>query len=166
LNWGKNNTELKVWNDAILEDWKGGILERNINMERKNVNRGFKKLRVWNNAIDLYILTCQILAGAPFELKRTVANCIDCAQSISRNIAEGYSRKGIKEYLRFLYIALGSSGEYHSCIICFYRADQISKEQFEKLDKLHYQIENELIQLIKSVQNRIKDTSWNDGLLD
>ena len=28
-------------------------------MERKNVNRGFKKLRVWNNAIDLYILTCQ-----------------------------------------------------------------------------------------------------------
>ena len=37
---------------------------------------------------------------------------------------------------------------------------------FEKLDKLHYQIENELIQLIKSIQNKIKDSSWNDGLLD
>ncbi len=135
-------------------------------MERRNVTRGFKKLRVWNNAVNLYILTCQVLAELPFELKRTAGNCIDCAQSISRNIAEGYSRKGVKEYLRFLYFALGSSSEYHSCIFCFYKANQISKKQYEELDKLHYQIENELIQLIKSVQNRIKDTSWNDGLLD
>lgn len=37
-------------------------------MERKNINRGFKKLRVWNNAVDLYILTCKILSNFPFEL--------------------------------------------------------------------------------------------------
>lgn len=135
-------------------------------MERKNINRGFKKLRVWNNAVELYILTCHLLSGLPFELKKTVANCIDCSQSISRNIAEGYSRRSIKEYLRFLYIALGSSGEYHSCIISFYKANQISKEKFEKLDELHYQTENELIQLIKSMQKKIKDTKWNEGLLD
>ncbi|PWI46434.1 four helix bundle protein, partial [Candidatus Heimdallarchaeota archaeon B3_Heim] len=41
----------------------------------------------------------------------------DSSHSISRNIAEGYSRRSIKEYLNFLNIALGSSGEYHSCII-------------------------------------------------
>ncbi|MDD4362856.1 MAG: four helix bundle protein, partial [Atribacterota bacterium] len=63
-------------------------------MERRNVTRGFKKLRVWNNAVNLYILTCQVLAELPFELNSTAGNCIDCAQSISRNIAEGYSRKG------------------------------------------------------------------------
>ena len=135
-------------------------------MERRNINRGYKRLRVWNNADDLYILTCQVLFGLPFELKKTAANCIDCAQSISRNIAEGYSRRSIKEYLRYLYISLGSSGEYHSCIISFYKANQISKEQYEKLDEIHYQTENELIQLIKSMQKKIKDTSWNEGLLD
>ncbi len=99
-------------------------------MERKNINRGFKQLRVWNNAVDLYILTCKILINFPFELKKTVSYCIDSSHSISRNIAEGYSRRSIKEYLYFLYIALGSSGEYHSCISSFYRAKQISKVKY------------------------------------
>ena len=131
-------------------------------MERKNINRGFKQLRVWNDAIDLYVLTCNVLTKFPFELKKTLANCIDSSHSISRNIAEGYSRQSIKEYLRFLYIALGSSGEYHSCLFSFYKAKQIAKEDFEQLDKLHYKTENELIQLIKSIQRKMKNGEWDD----
>ena len=63
-------------------------------MERKNINRGFKKLRVWQvedpvvsgDAISLYILACKIFANFPFELKKVAANSIDAAHSISRNI--------------------------------------------------------------------------------
>ena len=131
-------------------------------MERKNINRGFKKLRVWNDAIDLYILTCKVLSNFPFELKKTAANCIDASHSIGRNIAEGYSRKGIKEYLNFLNIALGSCGEYYSCIVSFDKADQITKEDFEQLDELHYKTENELIQLIKSLQIKMRNGNWED----
>jgi len=133
-------------------------------MERKNINRGFKQLRVWNDAVDLYILTCKILIEFPFELKKTASNCIDSSHSISRNIAEGYSRRSIKEYLYFLYIAKGSSGEYHSCVSSFYKAKQISKEEFEQLDELHYKTENELIQLIKSIQKKKKDRVWDETL--
>ena len=132
-------------------------------MERKNINRGFRQLRVWNNAIDLYVLTCKILSGSPYELKKTISNCIDAAHSISRNIAEGYSRRGIKEYLNYLNIALGSSGEYYSSIFSFYKADQITEEDFEKLDKLHYKTENELIQLTKSLQQKLKENEWDDN---
>lgn len=106
-------------------------------MDRKNINRGFKQLRVWNDAIDLYILTCKLLSRFPFELKKTAANCIDCSHSISRNIAEGYSRRSIKEYLNFLNIALGSCGEYHSCIYSFLKAEQLTKDEFNLLDELH-----------------------------
>jgi len=134
-------------------------------MERKNINRGFKQLRVWNSSIDLYILTCKLLSKSPYELKKTVSNCIDSSHSISRNIAEGYSRRSIKEYLNFLNIALGSSGEYHSCISSFYKANQITKEEYEQMDKLHYKAENELIQLIKSLQKKMKDGNWNDSFL-
>lgn len=129
-------------------------------MERKNINRGFKQLRVWNDAIELYVLTYKLLTGFPFELKKTIANCIDASHSISRNIAEGYSRKSIKEYLNFLNIALGSSGEYHSCIFSFHKANQITNEEFEQLDKLHYKTENELIKLIKSLQKKMKEGNW------
>jgi four helix bundle protein len=131
-------------------------------MERKNINRGFKQLRLWNDAVDLYILTCTVLSAFPFELKKTVANCIDSAHSISRNIAEGYSRRSIKEYLNFLNIALGSSGEYHSCIVSFHKANQISVEDYEKLDELHYKTENELLMLIKSLQKKMKNGDWDD----
>ncbi len=138
-------------------------------MERKNINRGFKQLRVWNNSVELYILTCKLLSKFPYELKKTVSNYsliahedIDSSHSISRNIAEGYSRRSIKEYLNFLNIALGSSGEYHSCIISFDKANQITKEEFEQMDKLHYKTENELIQLIKSLQKKMKECNWDD----
>ena len=148
-----------VWHShpcgRILEYWS------NAAMERKNINRGFKQLRVWNDAVDLYIITCKVLSKFPYELKKTAANCIDNSHSISRNIAEGYSRRSIKEYLNFLNIALGSSGEYHSCIYSFYKAEQLTKEEFEQLDELHYKTENELIKLIKSLQTKFKEGVWD-----
>lgn len=132
-------------------------------MERKNINRGFKQLRVWNDAIDLYVLAYKILLNFPFELKKTASNAIDAAHSISRNIAEGYCRKSIKEYLNFLNIALGSSGEFHSCLVSFLKANQISQDDFQKLDELHFKTENALIQLIKSLQQKMKDGDWEDS---
>ena len=81
-------------------------------MERKNINRGFKKLRVWQDAVSLYILACKTFANFPFELKKVAANSIDAAHSISRNISEGYCRRSLKEYLNHLNFALGSCGEF------------------------------------------------------
>ena len=52
--------------------------------------------------------------------------------------------------------ALGSSGEFHSCIVSFKQAGQISDEEYEQLDKIHYKVENELIKLIKSLQKNKK----------
>lgn len=135
-------------------------------MERKNINRGFKQLRVWNDAIELYILTCKIISNFPYELKKTASNCIDSSHSISRNIAEGYSRRSIKEYLNFLNFALGSSGEYHSCIHSFHKANQITNEDFNQLDELHYKTENELIQLIKSLQIKLKEGNWDQSFIN
>ena len=42
-------------------------------MERKNINRGFKKLRVWQETIELYVLACKILSDFPFELKKVAS---------------------------------------------------------------------------------------------
>ncbi len=83
-------------------------------MDRKNINRGFKKLRVWQDAVTLYVLACKIFVGFPSELKKVAGNSIDAAHSISRNISEGYCRRSLKEYLKHLNIAFGSCGEFHS----------------------------------------------------
>jgi four helix bundle protein len=133
-------------------------------MDRKNINRGFKRLRVWQDAVSLYILACKILSGFPFELKKVAANAIDAAHSISRNISEGYCRRSLKEYLNHLNIALGSCGEVHSCYESFKQAGQITDEQYEQLDQLHYKVENSLLKLIESLQKKQKDKDWEDNL--
>jgi len=130
--------------------------------ERKNINRGFKKLRVWQDSVSLYVLACKIFTGFPYVISKTASQAIDAAHSISRNIAEGYCRRSIKEYLNHLNIALGSCGEFHSCYESFKQANQISDEQWEKLDVLHYKVENGLINLIKSLQKKYRDGDWQE----
>ena len=132
-------------------------------MEGKNINRGFKKLRVWQDAVSLYILACRVFANFPFELKKVAANSIDAAHSISRNISEGYCRKSLKEYLNFLNIALGSCGEFHSCYDSCRQAGQINKGEFEEIEKVHYKVENELLKLIASLQKKAKEGDWADN---
>jgi four helix bundle protein len=132
-------------------------------MDRKNVNRGFRKLRVWQDAVSLYVLAHKIFSKFPFELKKVAANSIDAAHSISRNISEGYCRRSLKEYLNHLNIALGSCGEFHSCYESFNQANQISKAEYEQIDQLHYKVENALIKLIQSLQKKQKDQNWQDS---
>jgi four helix bundle protein len=132
-------------------------------IERKNINRGFKKLRVWQDSVSLYILACEIFSKFPYPIRKTASQSIDAAHSINRNIAEGYCRRSIKEYLNYLNIALGSCGEFHSCYESFKQANQISDEQYEKLDQLHYKIENGLISLIKSLQKKLKRGEWEES---
>jgi len=46
------------------EEWNDGV------MERKNKNRGYQRLRVWEDAVALYVETCQRFRSMPFEMKR------------------------------------------------------------------------------------------------
>ncbi len=69
------------------------------------------KLRVWNDAIDYYAQTYKIFRGFSYEIKRIASQAIASSDSVHRNIAEGYCRRSIHEYLNFLNFALGSLGE-------------------------------------------------------
>ena len=131
-------------------------------MKRKNINRGFKRLRVWQDSIDLYVLSFKIFSKFPFELKKVASNSIDAAHSISRNISEGYCRRSLKEYFNYLNYSLGSCGEFHSCYESFKKADQITDEEYEKIDQIHYKVENGLLKLIESLQKKKKDNQWED----
>jgi four helix bundle protein len=62
-------------------------------IKRKNKNRGYQKLRVWEDAVRLYAETCQLLGAWPFEMKRIASQAMASAGSVHRNIAEGYCRR-------------------------------------------------------------------------
>ena len=129
---------------------------------RKNINRGYMKLTVWQDAKAYYILTCRAFRVFPYELKRVASQQIDSADSIHRNIAEGYCRRSIKEYLLFLNIALGSAGESVSGLHVYVEAEQITAAQFDELDALAYKLENGLKRLIESLQEKQMSGGWQD----
>ena len=132
---------------------------------RKNRNRGYQKLRVWNDAVEYYKETCKVFRKFPYELKRVANQAIASSDSIHRNISEGYCRRTIKDYLRFLYIALGSLGESVSGLHAYRNANQITEDEFQLLDTLAYKLENGLLKLVESLEDKKDRGEWTDHLL-
>ena len=76
-------------------------------MKRRNKNRGYQQLVVWQDAIDYYKLTTESFRPAGFEMGGIISQQLASVDSVHRNIAEGYCRRSIKEYIHYLYITLG-----------------------------------------------------------
>ena len=133
--------------------------------ERYNLNRGYQKLRVWQDAILLYTMILKEFRGLPFEFKKIAGQEMAAADSIHRNIAEGYCRRSVREYIQFLYVALASLGETVSGLFASKAGNLISQEQFEKLDSFCYKVENELTSLIRSLEKKREKGDWIDHMV-
>ena len=133
--------------------------------ERLNLNRGYQKLRVWQDSISLFTLILEYFKGFSFEFKKIASQQMAAADSIHRNIAEGYCRRSIREYVQYLYVALASLGETVSGLFASKAGNLISQEQFERLDSLCYKLENELIKLIKSLEEKKNKGDWVDRMV-
>ena len=132
---------------------------------RKNKNRGYQKLRVWNDAIEYYQQTFRVFRKFSYESKRIAGQALACSDSVHRNIAEGYCRRSIHEYLNFLNIALGSLGESVSGLFACKASGQLNEADFENLDTRAYKLENGLLKLVESLERKMASKAWTDHLV-
>lgn len=127
----------------------------------KNINRGFRKLDIWKVAIDLYQFIHATLSRAkeiPFKVKAQIE---DSALSVSSNIAEGYTRRNLKENIRFYEIALSSAGENYSQMFALRNASQIDGDTFDEFDGRIFELENKLLKMIKDMILKLKtNADW------
>jgi four helix bundle protein len=131
---------------------------------RRNVNRGYMTLEVWQRGMDLFAMSFWLAAPvSDFKLK---SQFTDAAQSVSANISEGYGRRTLPEYLQFLYIAKGSLSETFTRGCGLWRAHLIDDRDLEGFDKLHYEVENKLLSLIRSLESKRGTAEWNESLPD
>ena len=136
-----------------------------MNVNYRNRNRGYQELRVWGDAQEYYVATCRVFRAFQYELKRVASQQIASADSVHRNIAEGYCRRSLREYLNFLNYALGSVGESVSGLHAYLQAQQISDVDFARLNAMAYKLENGLLRLVNSLERKQAGAEWEDQLV-
>ncbi|MGH8100698.1 MAG: four helix bundle protein [Chthoniobacterales bacterium] len=132
----------------------------NYETERRNKNRGYMKLIVWQKGMELFELIWTILfrqAKIDFRLRSQIA---DAAQPVPANISEGYGRRSLNEYIHFLYYALGTMAETMTRAIGLRQTKQVPDARFNDFDVLHYEVENRLLRLIEKLEQRKDDDDW------
>ena len=119
-----------------------------------------KELALWQNAIslvtDIYMMTKQFpkeeIYGLTSQIRRS-------ALSVPSNISEGAARNQSKEFIRFLYISMGSISELETQLIIDRNLKYISDFKFQDQENKIRKIRIQLAGLIKSIKNHPKKTS-------
>lgn len=114
-----------------------------------------QKLEAWIKSMDLAVELYNVTESFPVkEQYNSVSQLRRASLSIPSNIAEGASRDSNKEYIRFLYIALGSCSEVDTQVQLCQRVGLIPKnigeDLVQKIDEV-YRILNGLIRYRKSL---------------
>ena len=94
----------------------------------------FEEINAWQNARvlvqEVYAMTRGGDFGRDYELKDQIQRA---AVSICSNIAEGFERRGNKEFINFLWIAKGSAAEVCSQLHNAKDIGYITDEQFQSI---------------------------------
>ena len=116
----------------------------------------FEDIESWRKARkltkDIYSVTSQGKFLRDFSLKDQIRRA---AVSILSNIAEGLERGGDKEFLQFLAIAKGSSGEVRSQLYVALNLEYISSTQFDALAEAA----TEVSQLLSGFMKYLRESS-------
>lgn len=115
--------------------------------------KSHKDLEVWRASIDLARDVYELTRAYPKEEQYGIISQMRrAAVSVASNIAEGAARQGNKEFLQFLYIALGSASELDTQIEI---SRKIGFSDGRRLDELQQHLEtiSRMVQgLIRSVK--------------
>lgn len=112
-----------------------------------------KDLLVYQKSLDLVEMIYRETKSFPAEEKfGLISQLRRCAVSLPSNIAEGAGRKGTKEFIHFLYIALGSLNEMETQMEIAKRLGFITDLTAFTESFLH--IKRMLLKLIESLGNK------------
>ncbi|HEX9962505.1 MAG TPA: four helix bundle protein [Pyrinomonadaceae bacterium] len=114
----------------------------------------FEDLFIWQKEIEfvkeIYLVTEKKGLKSDFGLKEQMRRA---AVSIPTNIAEGFERRSRKEYLNFLNIAKGSTGEIRSLLYVAFEVGYIDETELKHLGEKAKFLSGSISNHIKSIGN-------------
>jgi four helix bundle protein len=117
--------------------------------------KNYKELNVWQKTYQLCLNIYKVTKDFPNDERYGLTSQIRrAAVSVPSNIAEGYGRKTIREYIQALYIAYGSNCELETQILLSGDLDYIGAEKSAQLQSQIGDVERMLKGLIKSLESK------------
>jgi four helix bundle protein len=114
-------------------------------------------MEVWQRAReltrDLYAISNQGSFSRDIGLREQVRRA---AVSIVSNIAEGFERRGDREFARFLLMAKGSAGEIRAQLYVAFDLDYLSRAEFDRLSAAAVEISRMVSSLIVYLRRTAK----------
>lgn len=123
-----------------------------------SIVKKFEDFEVWQKARELskniYKICNDSSLSKDFALKGQI---LRASGSIMDNIAEGFERDGKKEFIQFLAISKGSTGELRSQLYRVIDNNYIDKDTFNHL----YNECTEISKMINSLMTYLKNSDYN-----
>lgn len=117
----------------------------------------FEEMEVWQKARkltrDLYAISNQGSFSRDFGLREQIRRA---AVSTVSNIAEGFERRGDREFARFLSVAKGSAGEVRAQLYVALDLEYLSRTEFDRLSAASVEISRMISSLITYLRRAAK----------
>lgn len=113
----------------------------------------FKKLKVWQNGIELVRDNYKLTSTFPdLERFNLISQMNRCAVSIPSNIAEGSSKSTDRHFKKFLENSLGSAFEWETQLIVAFNEGYLDQVKFDELENKILQIQKMLGKFIDNLE--------------
>lgn len=116
----------------------------------------FEEIQAWQKAKDLTVSLYRMTNEEPlkkdYDLVRQMRRA---AISITSNIAEGFERQTQKEFIQFLFIAKGSTGELRSQLTIAKELELISAKAEQEIKQSCIEVFKMLGSLIKYLRTQL-----------
>lgn len=117
--------------------------------------KSYKDLIVWQKSFTLALKVYKITADFPkSEIWGLSSQIQRAAVSIPSNIAEGYARQSLAEYIHFLKIAFGSGAELETQILIAKEINLIDQKRFDEINALLGETMSMLNSLIRKLKTK------------
>lgn len=116
----------------------------------------YKELKVWGKSMNLVTKIYSLTKSFPSDEKIGLTSQIRrCSVSIPSNIAEGYGRGSLKDYIRFLRISVGSLFELQTQIEISFNLKYLSTTEYNNLYSDLRELERMLTSLVRNLNKKL-----------
>jgi four helix bundle protein len=116
---------------------------------------GFRRVIAWQKADDLFAAIYRLADSIPKRDYWLTSQLLGAARSVSSNIAEGHERGTIRDYVRFLEMAISSLNEVENDLHLLTRNGIVAVDLIDPVEPIRIETGKVLTGLLRAMRSKL-----------